>query len=163
MTEFDIWSIPNVKETIEMTKAKVLELHPELTQDDLDIRLLKADDWDSFLGAVVAESDYRHNYNAGDNTWQIDKIDRQYAVIFIGLLGASLGTNLRHVEAWVGDKKVREYPGSIVYLQENDIFVAFDSFFTTEKKKFRVILNAGAAQNDVEDFPFTIGIGPKGW
>lgn len=170
MTEHDIWSIPNVREVIDQAVAYVKTTY-ELSDADLNVRLGWSDDFDfvpsavSGVGAQSAAQTYNNAWAVAalaNNDFRITKIDKHYAVIFLGILQGNLGVTINFVEVQVGTKKVREYPGTIITSQLNNIFIAPDGIFAERTKPFRVRFNTSACPAASNAFPLIFVIERSG-
>lgn len=162
--EFDRWAVPNVVDLIAQAKSAVLENHSELTEKDLNIRFMWSEDWDQYNATQIQANTYIQDFNTlQTNTFRINKVDKAYAVVLIGCYLGNLGNLLNSVQIIIGQKTVREYPGTLISSQLNGIILFPDGIFTLEKKKveFTFFVQAGAPLQ-CTTFPWGVVIIPAG-
>lgn len=164
--EFDRWAVPNVVDLIGKAKQAVLTANPKLTEDDIAIRFMWSEDWDFFNATAVPANRYFQTF-AGltDNMFKINKVDKHFAVIIIGVFLGNLGGLLSagSIQIIIGQKTVREYPGILVTSQLNGICLFTDGIFTLEKKKVEVHFFTSAVGPAVcTAYPYGVVIIPAG-
>lgn len=162
--EFDRWAVPNVETIIGQAKAEVLKTHPEIGEKDLQIRFMWSEDWDLFNATAMAANTYTQNFSgATTNIFRIQKVDKHYAVILIGVLLGNLGNILLSIQVDIGQKTVREYPGVLITSQLNGILLFTDAIFTLEKKKVDFsFFTSAVGPAACTAFPYGIVIIPAG-
>jgi len=162
--EFDRWAVPNVVDLIGQAKAAVLKANPELADTDLAIRFMWADDWDLFNAVATTANTYVNNFSgANTNTFRIQKVDKHFAVVLIGVMLGNLGNLLLSIQIIIGQKTVREYPGILVTSQLNGIMLFTDGIYTLEKKRVDFSLFASAVGPAAcTTFPYGVVIIPAG-
>lgn len=160
--ETDIWSIPNVLDIIQKAQAAVLKADPNLAESDIAIRFMWSDDWDWFNATAETANTYVQTFAGTTNTFRISKVDKHLAVILIGVLLGNLGNLLNSIQIVIGQKTVREYPGTLITSQLNGIFLFADPIFTLEKKRVDFIFYNTAGPAVCSTFPYGLVIIPAG-
>lgn len=165
--EFDRWAIPYVEQLIDQARQSVLKNHGELTNKNLNLRFMWSEDWEDFEGGTDADmqaNTYVQDFNgANENTFRINKVDKQFAVILIGVLLGNLGDQLNSIRITIGQQVVREYPGELISSQLNGILLFTDGIYTLEKKKVEFTFHTtAAAPAACTAYPYGVVIIPAG-
>ena len=113
-------------------------LHEEMFQaiahrNNIDIRRAKseyilkpgtAEDWDG-----MAESEYWYDWSSdGDqHQFNMQPIQNFECVGVYGWLNGNLDNTINHLEIWINNEKVREYPGYLLYSFQNKKYLVSDA------------------------------------